>query len=141
MAKGFKSGGRDWKKGESGNSRGLLPMPEELRVVKKLTPSYVKMVIAKLARMSRDEFIEFQRRPAELGGPNMIEMTIGSILMKAVETGDHSRLNFILDRSIGKTVEERNVTLRPVTYTTSIRGDGSLLQAVLDEESEKEGEG
>jgi len=130
-----------FKKGESGNLKGRPPQLKEYKDIKKLTPSYVKMVISKLARMSRDEFIEFQRTPAELGGPNLIEMTIGSILMKAVETGDHGRLNFLLDRSVGKVVEERNVTLRPVTYTTSIRGDGSLLQAVLDEESEKEGEG
>lgn len=128
-----------FKKGESGNKKGRPPQLKEYKEVKKLTPSYVKMVISKLARMSRDEFIEFQRTPAELGGPNLMEMTIGSILMKAVETGDHSRLDFLLNRSIGKTVEERNVTVRPVTYTTSIRGDGSLLQSVLSEMDEEEG--
>jgi hypothetical protein len=94
-----------------------------------LTTDQVKALFGKMSALTKDELLEIIKSPKS----SILEITTASIFAKAAKDGDYSRLNFLLDRSIGRVVEEKNVTLRPVTYTTSIQGDGSLIQKVLEE--------
>ena len=130
MAKGFKSGGKNWQPGQSGNSKGRPALPAELHAIKKLTPAYIKAVIAKLAQMTPQEMMSY----VEGGSGNNMEYMVASIIMKATTDGDHNKLNFLLDRTIGKVVEQHKVTLEPVTYKTTITPDGNLFQEVISEE-------
>ena len=115
-----------FKKGKSGNPSGK---PKGL-----LTVDQVKALFGKMSSCTKQELINIMQNPKS----TMLEITTASILAKAAKDGDYSRLNFLLDRTVGRVVEEKNVTLRPVTYTTSIQGDGSLVQQVIDaEDSDK----
>lgn len=137
MAEKKKRGGK-WKPGESGNPKGRPPLPPDVRAIQNLSPAYVKRVIAKLARMDRDELKEWLENPDRTAKPNNLEMMLASIIVKATAEGDHSKLSFLLDRSIGKVIEERKVQVQPVKYITKVRADGALLQEVVFEALEED---
>ena len=125
-----------FKPGVSGNPSGLPGRPRqspEMRAIKNLTPTYVRTIISKLARMDREEMLAWLKTPLVAGGPNNLEMMVASIIVKATADGDASKLSFLLDRSIGKVVEERKVEITPVKYVTTVRGDGALMQDVVKE--------
>lgn len=122
-----------FKPGESGNPAGRPPLPAELKAIKDLSPQMVRKVIAKLAQMDRETMFEWLKKPLALGGPNNMELMIASIVSAAITDADHNKLQFLLDRSIGKVVEQKVVTLQPVEYITSVRPDGALVQTVINE--------
>ena len=78
--------------------------------------------------------------PLVAGGPNNLEIMVASIIVKATADGDASKLSFLLDRSIGKVVEERKVEITPVKYVTTVRGDGALMQDVVKEALDLDGD-
>ena len=134
MADKKKAKGRPFQKGQSGNPKGRPPMPPELREIKKLSPGYIKVLIAKLSRMTPDQMMEWMKgEGAERDKPNNLEVMLASIIHKAVVDGDHAKLNFLLDRTIGKVVEEKKVQIQPVKYITKVSEDGALLQEVVQE--------
>lgn len=136
MAKGKKSGGKDFKKGESGNLNGRPGLPSDLKQIKALKPSFVRNVISKISRMTEGELKAHIKNPYT----TVIDLTISKIFQKSVDSGDYMRLNFLLDRSIGKVKEEMDLNLKPiVTYVTSMTEDGRMLQDLLKEEVEDAG--
>jgi hypothetical protein len=138
MAIGKKSGGRDFKPGQSGNPKGGNSLPAEIKALKKLSPGYIKGIISKIALMPREQLMLYLQNP----DIPQIELTVASILVKATTEGDHAKLSFLLDRSVGRVVEQKTVTLRPVEYVTTIRGDGGLVQEVIAEAlGEENGDG
>lgn len=119
---GTKTGGKNFVKGQSGNPAGRPPMPKELQNVRKLSPSYIKIVISKLCNMGKEDlekYLKDNRTP-------MVEITIGAILVKATAEGDYSRLNFLLDRSIGKVKDNLEITIPKPTIIERL--DGSQMQ-------------
>ena len=122
-----------FKPGQSGNPKGRPPLPAEIRAIKSLSPQYVKKIISKLALMDREQMMEWIQKPLIKGGPTNIELMVASIITKAVTDGDQGKLNFLLDRTIGKVVENRNVQFQPVQYVTTVRADGALMQEVIKE--------
>lgn len=130
-----KTGGRDFKKGQSGNPNGRPKLPEELRLIKKMTPSFVRNVISKVSRMNQEQIAEVIHEP----DTSILEATIMKIYLKAMTEGDYLRLNFLLDRSIGKVKEELDVSLQPVvTYKTSMTDDGRMFQQIIEEDKQLE---
>lgn len=128
-----------FKPGQSGNPEGMKPMPPELKAIKALSPQRVKLIISKLAQMHPKEMMaqvkmtmmpDTEPQPGDL---NNIEMMIASVISRALTDGDASKLNFLLDRCIGKVVEQKILTLQPVRYVTTVRADGVLLQDVVNE--------
>ena len=67
---------------------------------------------------------------------------VAHVIMKGVMYGDQTKLNFLFDRTIGKTLEHKEeAKLKPVTYETNISLDGRLVQEIMEEEdAEKESE-
>lgn len=123
-------GGKRFVKGQSGNPKGRTPMPLDLRTVKEMTPSFVKKVIAKLAEMTREEMDVW----VESGKLSNLERMVASIIVKATVEGDHNKLSFLLDRTIGKVVEQRRLEIQAVKYITKVNEDGALLQEVVQAE-------
>lgn len=125
-----------FKPGQSGNPRGSLPQSAEMKAIKALSPGYVKKIISKLAQMEPQAlmaWVELSVAGQTVEPMNNLEMMLASIINKAVTDGDQGKLNFLLDRTIGKVVENRNVTLQPVKYITTVREDGALMQEVIAE--------
>ena len=87
-----------WRKGQSGNPAGKARMPEELRAVNSMTPPELAKIISKYFRCTREELQEI----AIAAAAPALELAIASILVKSIQYGDYGRLNFLLDRCVGK---------------------------------------
>jgi len=116
--------------GSRGNPLGRPKLPAELKAITRLSPAILKTIIARISLMTHTQL----KMHIETGNFTMIENTIASIIEKAMMDGDHSRLNFLLDRAIGKVVEERRIQIQPVTYKTTVLPDGGLIQELMREE-------
>ena len=79
-----------FKPGQSGNPGGK---PKQL-----LTKDKVKGILGRFADMTREDLQAIVTNPKS----TMLEIMVASIMVKAAKDGDFSRLNFILDRSIGR---------------------------------------
>lgn len=129
MARGRKTGGRDFRPGVSGNPGGRKPMSPEMKAVRKLTPSYIQTLISRFLRMSREEF----QRYLSFGDPNIAEIAVSAIIAKAISEGDYMRLDFLLDRVIGRVIDQPT-QMQSVRYRTTVRPDGTLIREVVEEE-------
>ena len=123
--------GRKFIKGQSGNPKGRPKMDPELLSVSKMTHSYITAVINKYSAMTR---AEIQAKIKAEDTP-MIECTIASIYVKALQSGDYMRLNALLDRAIGKVTEQLEVKSSHTIFKTDFSVDGSLIQTILDGEA------
>lgn len=129
MAKGFKTGGRDFKPGQSGNPNGAKPLPPEVRQFRNAAKKDVieefkylwslpieelKSIAGRFVYKSQKEEGdddgqgggEWVYKPGEAGEVPIIRVAIAKALLKAAQTGDIHSLNQILDRVIGKVKEE-----------------------------------
>lgn len=87
----------NWKPGVSGNPSGR---PKGL-----LTKDKVSIILAKLTNMTMPELDWIILD----GKTPVIEKIIAQILRKAFDTGDASRLEFLLSRAIGKVTDVKEV--------------------------------
>lgn len=79
-----------WKPGESGNAAGK---PKGI-----LTRDKVEALMGRFAQMSRAELQDVVQNPKS----TMIEIMVAAVMARAAKDGDYARLQFLLDRSIGK---------------------------------------
>lgn len=104
MAKGKFTGGRQWRPGESGNKRGGTPMPPDIREARKMTQYELERILNRYMDMHPTEVAAIlESPPTHL---RMIELVVASIVFKAAQGGDPVRLDFLLNRTIGK-IRER----------------------------------
>lgn len=97
--------GRRFKKGQSGNPSGRPKIPEDLKRASRLTADEFLGLCNKFLRMNLPDLLAVVGNPKQ---PNtqssMLEMLVASIITKAVNEGDQRRLDFLLDRLLGKIV-------------------------------------
>lgn len=98
MAKGRKTGGRDFKPGQSGNPSGRPELPAEIKGARVLNKLELELVLTKYLRCSVSDLRE-NKDNQELSSLDQIAI---NIILKAIDYGDPIRLNFLLDRLIGK---------------------------------------
>lgn len=98
MARGKKTGGRDFQPGQSGNPAGGPKTPEDLKEARKLTKLEFERIVNQYLFEKEIDLQELRTRP----GTRMIDLLIASIMDKALVHGDDRRLTFLLDRLIGK---------------------------------------
>jgi hypothetical protein len=125
-----------WKKGQSGNPKGRPKIRQDLKNVKVMTNTEVSALLWRLMSKTTEELrlmVEDPETPA-------MELMVARIIDKGLLEGDPQRLNFLLDRTIGKVIDKREVEVTPVVYKTRIEKDGTLVQDVLREEVEGSGE-
>lgn len=121
-----------WEKGTSGNKNGRPRIRDDLKAVKLLTKTEMRRLIQKIIDMPPEELAEMSKRkdvPA-------LEIMLASVAYKAITHGDQARINFLLERTIGKVAEKHEHELVNVTYKTEVREDGTLLQQIHTEENE-----
>lgn len=123
-----------WKKGQSGNPRGPKKYRKDLKDIKVIGQRNAAKLIQKIMDMDRQELENMFRDP----DTPMWELMVGRVIDKALQDGDTTRLNFLFDRTIGKVVEKRELEITPVTYKTTVRGDGALIQEIIEEEKQRD---
>lgn len=108
--KGKKTGGKNFKPGQSGNPNGRPKMPPEVKESRKLNQASVELLLNKYLLMPFEELkalIEAQKCSAG-------DMLIATVIYKGITKGDHYRLDFLLNRLIGKVtdrIEHKGVSL------------------------------
>ena len=128
MANGFKTGGKNFKRGWVSNPNGRPPIPEEYKKLQKLNADQFKGMVAKFALMTVSQMNEYLSRD----DVPVFEAMIGKIIKVCIESGDHAKLNFLLDRTIGKVKENVEVSIAPqITYKTTMTEDGRMVQDIL----------
>lgn len=98
MAKGKKTGGRDWQPGNRGNPNGRPRVPKEIRALRDADKEWISETLHKYLHMKWGEF----QRIANDNDLPMLEVYLANILNAGLSDGDEKRLNFIFDRYIGK---------------------------------------
>lgn len=106
MAKGKKTGGKDFPKGVSGNPKGSPGLPKDLRDARRLGQLELERAINRLIYLSRAEL----RAVIENPDTPMFDITIASIIAQAAQKGDQQRLDFILTRVIGRVKDQIEIT-------------------------------
>lgn len=123
MAKGVKTGGRDFKPGHDQPGPGRPPYPKEVREASKLTRILFEGTLNKLINMNISELESYTQDSSVPA----IEVILASILQRAIRDGDHTRLDFILNRLIGKVKEKIDVDLPKPFIIQDLSGNRTIL--------------
>lgn len=102
-------------------------MRQDLKKIPGLSKEEVDKILAKFGRMSRAEIKDHMADPAT----PMLELMVGAVVMKAYQHGDQSRLNFILERTIGKVKDQVEVSLPEPTFVKRLNGEVIELGAEM----------
>ena len=121
MAKGKKTGGRDFKPGESGNPKGAQAIPTDLKQARQLTRLELERVLNRYIHMTKAEIVKAAQNP----DTPAIELMVASLISRATNEGDHKRISFLLDRLVGT-----------VAQTVRVSGDdgGPIRVSVFSED-------
>lgn len=128
MAKGKKTGGNDFPPGVSGNPAGRPPVPEDLRIARKLNQCEIERCLNELLYLTKEEL---KRRYADPGTPAIERMMI-QLVRSSMWGGDYRRIDFILGRIVGK------VDTKVQAGVTEKVEDGKRPDEMTDEELEAE---
>ncbi len=126
------SGLKPFKKGQSGNPGGKIKVPDDIKEARKLTQIELERTINSLL------FLDKEALQARIKDPKtpMIEMIAASIMAQAAVKGDHLRLDFILQRMIGKVKDQIELST-PVPFVLRKRDGEEIVMGV---ETKQEGE-
>lgn len=98
---------KPWKKGQSGNPSGVTALPRDVLEAKKTNRVSLERTLNEFLMLNR---LELQKR-LQNQSATMLELAVGTIVAKAAKDGDQIRLNFILDRLIGKVKDQVKVEI------------------------------
>ena len=109
MAKGSKTGGRDWKPGQSGNPRGAAAHDPNMKAVRALTREQVAEVGALVLSGNVDDLRKIIGDPKNGIQPDPtatpLKIWFATVALKGISKGDMFTFNAMLDRIIGKSKE------------------------------------
>lgn len=97
MARGKKTGGRDFKKGQSGNPRGPKPAPLEERMKMRLTQALFILTANKYLFSTKAEIKEILENPNTIA----LDLAVVSWIHAGIK-GDGRLLELLISRLIGK---------------------------------------
>lgn len=105
MAKGKKTGGRDYTPGHSAPGPGRPQVPEDLKKSRSLNRIEFERVLNKYIYLTGPEINQAIRSDEH----PILELIVAKILAKAFNEGDPRRVEFIIDRLIGRPREAPEV--------------------------------
>jgi len=85
----------------------------EVEKAKKLNAHDVARCLTRLMKMSQQELVELVKRPET----TTMELLVAKILEQAIKRGDHTRMSFLLDRTIGKVPIEQKIDMDIDVYS------------------------
>lgn len=97
MAKGKKTGGSNWKKGQSGNPKGRPKLPDEIKEARRLSVEKIIEMFSKYLLMTEQDFKKVDRTNL-----TMVEVWFLKNIDTAMKEGNHAVFDKILDRIIGR---------------------------------------
>ena len=97
MAIGKKTGGKNWRKGQSGNPKGRPKLPDEIKEARKLSVEKIIEMFSKYLLMTEAEFKKVDRTNLTL-----LEVWFLKNIDAAMKEGNHAVFDKILDRIIGR---------------------------------------
>lgn len=126
MAKGKKTGGRNFEPGICPNPNGRPPITPEVKALRGLTHEHIKDVMDLLVDQ---EFEKLREMAKDTSLPALKLLYIRAVL-RAVETGDLANIEIVLNRVLGKPKERIEhsgaITLESIIashYDTSTKKD------------------
>jgi hypothetical protein len=122
MAKGRKTGGRDWKPGETGNPNGSPGLPKDLREARKLNQMELERTVNRFLFMTPTELAAVTGDPTT----TMFDRFVARIITLGETEGDERRLEFILQRIVGK-VQDRIEVKTPIPFVIRRRTGEELV--------------
>jgi hypothetical protein len=132
MAKGKKTGGRDWKPGEIPNPKGRPPLPKELKEGRRLNKTEFELIMNKYGWCSLGELEQL------VGDKSLpaFEAWIVAIMARGIKTGDWGGNEWIAQRLIGKVKEQVEVTTVKPFVVRHLDGSQTVLGATVDKGDE-----
>lgn len=109
MAKGKKTGGRNFKPGNKGGP-GRAPRTKAEKKLARMTKTQFENICFKLIRMTSSE-LEKHNIDRHT---KVLEKMCGRIIERAYKSGDHIRLDFFLNRLFGKVKETIQIDRDPI---------------------------
>lgn len=106
MAKGKKTGGRNFSKDNPGGKRKL---PPEIKAARKITTENYIAVVNKLLNMSINGLSEISRNKDS----NSLEACVAAAILFTHKMGDPARLEYLLNRAIGKVKDTMEIKTPP----------------------------
>lgn len=94
-----------FKKGQSGNPRGRAKLPEDLQKVKMLTKEHISKLINKYGSLTLAKLEEVMKAEESAS----FDVMICSAIRRAIVDGDVSRMDFLLNRTVGKVTDVAEV--------------------------------
>lgn len=101
MAKGFKTGGKNFPKGKSGNPDGRPPLPPDILAARRINRAEFERIANEFLYLTQAEVEARFKDPKT----TQIERMIGSQIL-AAGLGDPKRFNCVMDRLLGKPRQE-----------------------------------
>lgn len=104
MARGFKTGGKDFEKGNKFGKLGggRPPTPDDVKEAKNLNRTKMIRILNKFLDWPLNDLVTFVQ---DKNNP-VLEVLVARVLVEGIKKGDQTRLNFLLDRTVGKVVEK-----------------------------------
>lgn len=121
---------KPFKPGQSGNPGGKAKLPEDIREARKLNQIELERVINKYLYLGHEDFEAEIKRP----GVPMLELMLASIVKAAAQKGDQLRLDFILNRVIGKVKERIEVEAQKPFAVFKYNEDEPAIELGVDKE-------
>lgn len=106
MAKGKKTGGRPFPKGNNLNPLGAGAHNKELKRLRRLSREQVADIGSLVIEKREDDL----RKICKDANETVLRKWFATVALKALQTGDSKHFNVALDRIIGKATEYKEIT-------------------------------
>lgn len=125
--------GVKFKPGQSGNPGGRPKLPEDIREARKMNQLELERIVNKYLYTTVDAVDAALKDPAT----PMMERMVAMVVSKAAEVGDHTRLDFILSRLIGRVKDQIEITTVKPYIIHNINGGQTVLGAKVENKDEE----
>ncbi len=131
MAKGRKTGGKNWESGKSGNPSGSSGLPQDVRHARQLTAVNLERLLNQHIYSTSKELASTIAAPEAVA----LDKLVASIILTGIDKADQARLEFILCRLVGKVQDKLEVTT-PTPFILKKRDGEEIVMGVETKEKE-----
>jgi hypothetical protein len=132
MAKGRKTGGRDFAPGDP--RAGRKPIPEDVKAIRKLTILEFQRLINKYLWLSEEGLQVAMQDPA----CSMLEKLVASVIAKGISQGDPMRMEALVTRLVGKVTDKVEVKIPKPYVVHHLDGTQTVLASKVEDDGEGE---